>query len=80
MKNMLKTMQDLLEEYYESFGMERSGKSPQRTKADNPRMTAVKPETRWNDRQTQGGTVMKKMVDLLNEILSEYYTSFGHEK
>ena len=23
---------------------------------------------------------MKKMVDLLNEILSEYYTSFGHEK
>jgi len=43
-------------------------------------MTAVKPETRLNDRQTQGGTVMKKMVDLLNEILSEYYTSFGHEK
>ena len=26
MKNMLKTMQDLLEEYYESFGMERGGK------------------------------------------------------
>ena len=23
---------------------------------------------------------MKKMVDLLNEFLSEYYTSFGHEK
>ena len=28
MKNMLKTMQDLLKEYYESFGMERGGKSP----------------------------------------------------
>jgi len=26
MKNMLKTMQDLLKEYYESFGMERGGK------------------------------------------------------
>lgn len=34
MKNMLKTMQDLLEEYYESFGMERAANN-----RNEPRLT-----------------------------------------